>query len=188
MPPVPPDPTPVPATPVAPVADPAPAPAPVAAPVDVPVAPVAAPVAVVAAPVATEAPAAPVATAETQTLVVEPVAVAGVPVTVDPSDPFVMAVAWAITYAVKTYAAEKYAKVRTALPLIALFVAVLVRTLFDLGQGHALSADTLLRAIAAAGVAVFAHSQVRELSKPKKVRHDAVVVPVEPPPPVGESV
>jgi len=118
-------------------------------------------------------------------------------VPVDGTDPLVMALAWVVAYGVNRWCKKKgdKRKLRAATPVLAVLAAVALRTIITAVQGHPLTIDVILRAVAAGGVAVLSHSQVREVQKiweepePKKRvgpsaarRNDTV-----PPNPPGES-
>ena len=85
---------------------------------------------------------------------------------VDATDPLVVAITWVLTQvAAKFLTAGKWERYRAALPTIALFIAVGARAALDALSGEALTGESLLRALGAAGVAVLAHSQGREVVK-----------------------
>lgn len=89
--------------------------------------------------------------------------------TIDETDPLVAALAWAITSVVSSFLkGERHAKMRRALPTVALVMAVGVRAAIDAFEGEPVSSETFVRALGAAGVAVLAHSQVREVSKARQ--------------------
>lgn len=86
---------------------------------------------------------------------------------VDPSDPLVVIITWLLTLlAGKLINLAERPKLRTALPLVLLLVAVASRAAFTASEGvDAFSWDVVLRGLAAAGTAILAHSQLREVLK-----------------------
>lgn len=89
--------------------------------------------------------------------------------TIDETDPIVAAMAWAITSVVSGFLPkDKHADLRRALPTIALISAIGVRAAIDALDGEPVNGETVLRALGAAGVAVLAHSQAREVSKARQ--------------------
>ena len=88
---------------------------------------------------------------------------------VDESDPLVVFITWllSLTAGKVIKSQEKLAWLRHFLPVIAFFVAVGTRAALDAVAGQELTKETLFRALAAASVAVLAHSQGRELQKLK---------------------
>jgi hypothetical protein len=97
-----------------------------------------------------------------------------VPVDVDASDPVVAALAWGFTEIVKRLVPDEYSdKVRPFLPLVALFVAVAARTIVALAMDEGLTFALFIRALAAAAVAVYSHSQIRGVQKFAKSRSKA---------------
>lgn len=90
---------------------------------------------------------------------------------VDATDPAVMVIAWGLTYAVGRWCPPDFeTRVRPILPVVALLAACGARAAIDATQGEPLTLEALLRAVAAAGVAVMGHSQVREVHKAVKRR------------------
>lgn len=83
--------------------------------------------------------------------------------TVDATDPLVVGLTWALTWAAGRWAIP--ARYRGALPALAVLLAVAVRAGLDAAQGMPLTPETVARAVAAGGVAVMGHSQVREIQK-----------------------
>lgn len=86
---------------------------------------------------------------------------------IDAGDPLVVAIAWLLTAFVGVFAKRwpKLNKVEYFLPAVALIVSIIARVIYDYAVLEGFSWETLPRALAAAGVAVFSHSQVRELVK-----------------------
>ena len=91
---------------------------------------------------------------------------AGIPV--DVTDPGVTLLVWGIVQGGRKLLGENAEKIRTFLPLIVLLVAIGLRVGADSAQGHAIDQGTLFRALAAAGVATLAHSQLREGQKARR--------------------
>lgn len=85
--------------------------------------------------------------------------------TTDTTDPIVVILAWLITWGIGRALKNASPRVRAGMPLLALLAALGLRVAFDAAQGHPLTVDTLLRALAAGGVAVAGHSQFREAVK-----------------------
>ena len=101
----------------------------------------------------------------------EDAALAGISADVDGTDPLVVALTWGLTQvAAKFLSTEDRARFRSALPSIAVIIAVGSRAAIDTASGETLTTESLLRALAAAGVAVLAHSQGREVSKARSRR------------------
>lgn len=84
----------------------------------------------------------------------------------DAGDPAVALIAWALTLAVgRMLTRAQAAKARTALPMMAAAIAVGLRAAYAVSAGQPLTVDVVARGFGAAAVAVFAHSQARELAK-----------------------
>lgn len=93
-------------------------------------------------------------------------ALATITTPVDASDPLVVVVSWVLTLvAGKLLNTTERRKFRKALPALAFLFAVAIRAGVDVAQGHPLDLQTLLRALAAGGIAVAGHSQFREVAK-----------------------
>jgi hypothetical protein len=96
-----------------------------------------------------------------------------VPLEFDTTDPLAVVVAWLLTAAVR-FAAKKrpdselLESIRHALPLIAVLIAIFFRAAVATYEGGEVNTSTVLRGIAAGSVAVFLHSQGRELKKQKE--------------------
>lgn len=91
---------------------------------------------------------------------------------IDVTDPVTAAIAWLFTFIIGMIPGEKLNPViRSVLPIVAVLMGLLVRTVFDFVQGEPLTASLVFRGLAAGAVAVLGHSQFRELLKylaPKK--------------------
>jgi hypothetical protein len=84
----------------------------------------------------------------------------------DGSDPLVVLLAWALTVAARKVAPKAWGPwMRKITPILAVLLAVFLRTAITAGQGEPLTAQVLLRALAAGATAVWGHSQVREFAK-----------------------
>ena len=86
---------------------------------------------------------------------------------VDATDPVVVLIAWILTQ-IASHALkgdERVERYRSLLPALAVVIAVGARAALDAASGEALTVESVLRALAAAGVAVLAHSQGREIMK-----------------------
>lgn len=100
-------------------------------------------------------------------------------ITLDQTDPVVAMIAWALTFAVSKMPKIGESKnLRSALPLVAVLIAVGARTAMDSLSGVAFSWATIGHAIAAGGLAVLAHSQFSELMK-VAVRSRSAKAPAE---------
>lgn len=84
---------------------------------------------------------------------------------VDATDPIVVVLTWVLTYLAGLLGERVDDRLRHLLPLVALVIAVAARAVLETLQGEAVTGETVLRALAAAGTAVLAHSQVREALK-----------------------
>lgn len=98
------------------------------------------------------------------------VADAAITPSVDATDPIVVAITWALTYALGRWAPGLNGKLRPVLPVVALLLAVGLRAGMDTAQGQAPATTgewlaMLARGVAAGGAVVLAHSQVREVQK-----------------------
>jgi hypothetical protein len=104
---------------------------------------------------------------------------------IDGTDPLVVLLTWALTLVVgKLVKKGKFSKLRHMLPAFAVLGAVAIRAIIEASQGAELTVDTALRALAAGGVAVMGHSQIREIQKAMTSGggDDAVsAAPTEPP-------
>lgn len=82
-------------------------------------------------------------------------------------DPLLVVLTWAMTYVFSQSVKDKtaYRRLRHIIPAFALLMAIFLRVLGDQITGTPLTVEALLRAVAAAGVAVLTHSQVREIQK-----------------------
>jgi hypothetical protein len=87
-----------------------------------------------------------------------------VPLNLDAMDPLVAVATWGLTQGVARYMPKDKAA-RRFIPAIAVGIAIGVRTGIEAAQGHALTADVLLRAIGSGMAAVALHSQGREAAK-----------------------
>jgi len=88
------------------------------------------------------------------------------PISVDMTDPTVAALAWALTTgAGKIFNLTNKPHLRATLPVVAVLLAVGVRSGADLVSGGTFDFATLVRGVAAGAVAVVTHSQFRELFK-----------------------
>jgi hypothetical protein len=96
---------------------------------------------------------------------VEPTVIAALSPTVDGTDPLVVGIAWALTWALGRWAPGLRDRYRGALPVVAVLLAVGARAALDAAAGDPLTLDTLARALAAGAVAGAGHSQVREVQK-----------------------
>lgn len=83
---------------------------------------------------------------------------------IDATDPMVVLLAWGLTY----ICGKASPKTRKVLPIVAVLVAVAVRSAMAAVEGEPLSMDVLMRALGAAGVAVLGHSQMREVAKARR--------------------
>jgi uncharacterized protein (DUF2062 family) len=90
---------------------------------------------------------------------------------IDQSDPLVVVLAWALTWAAGKWALPK--QYRATLPAVAVLAAVAIRAALDAGMGEPLTVDSALRAAVAGAVAVAGHSQVRGMAKAAKRRGGA---------------
>ena len=97
----------------------------------------------------------------------DPTTAAIVPPTVpfDGTDPLVAVLAWGITALLRRYAPKRWAWLRRSTPAVAVLLAVFLRTALAAGQGEPLTVQVGLRALAAGAVAVWGHSQLREVVK-----------------------
>lgn len=85
---------------------------------------------------------------------------------VDSSDPTVAFLTWVLTWvAGRLVSGPKLQKLRHALPIAAVLIAIGLRAAIETSEGVELSLSTVLRGIAAGGAAVLGHSQLRELHK-----------------------
>lgn len=89
---------------------------------------------------------------------------------VDLTDPLVVVLTWGLTEIAARWIkgrgkAESLARLRHVIPTISLLIAVGIRAALAQIQGQAVDFDLMCRALAAAGVAVLTHSQVREGQK-----------------------
>jgi hypothetical protein len=91
---------------------------------------------------------------------------------VDGTDPLVVVIAWALTYAAGRWAPWLQSQ-RRLLPTLSVLLAVAARAALDATTGEPLTMDTLARGLAAGATAVLAHSQVRELQKAAEEPSDA---------------
>lgn len=104
--------------------------------------------------------------------------------TVDVTDPIVVMTTWGLTWAIGRLLRESEADAaRAYLPVVAVALAVVIRSLIDNLSGREINMDTLLRALAAAGVAVLTHSQFREVVKAKAPKPTAKTRVTRPPNP-----
>lgn len=92
------------------------------------------------------------------------------PTLIDPSDPVVVALTWGLTQIAGLVGDRISDHTRHALPVVALVIAVALRAGYVAVQGEPLTVDVLARGLAAGAVAVFLHSQVREVRKVRKRR------------------
>jgi hypothetical protein len=92
---------------------------------------------------------------------------APIPAAIDASDPVVMILSWLIVMGVTRFCAERpeAQKIKHFAPLLAVFIAVAIRTAGAAAQGQPITFDVVVRAALAGAVAVFAHSQLREVNK-----------------------
>ena len=88
-------------------------------------------------------------------------------VPVDASDPIVALLAWFFTWSLlRLFPDQPKRKIRKHAPTIAFFTALFLRTVVSHWMGAEESGSTeFLRALAAGAVAVFMHSQIREIQK-----------------------
>ena len=91
---------------------------------------------------------------------------------VDATDPLVVVLTWFLTEAASQWVKGKKRTeaLRHILPALAVLIAIALRAAVTVTQGQALSVDVFLRALAAAGVAVLSHSQLREGQKVVQAR------------------
>lgn len=92
-------------------------------------------------------------------------AAAALSVPVDVSDPLVAVLAWVLAAVLKKALGSRARRYRAAIPSAAILIAVLLRTAFAVGQDQPLDVSVVLRSVAAGAVAVFGHSQFREIVK-----------------------
>lgn len=117
----------------------------------------------------------------------------GVAVPVDGTDPLVMALAWLITFGLHAVAKKYGAKNRVVrrmqhlMPVFAVVAAAGLRAAYGVAAGEPLTASTVLRAVAAGGVAVLGHSQGREILKwaAGDTKIERLTSPPPPPPPAS---
>jgi len=83
----------------------------------------------------------------------------------DGTDPLVAILAWGIMVLARRYAPKRWGWLRKATPALAVLLAVFLRTALAAGQGEPLTVQVVLRALAAGAVAVWGHSQLREVVK-----------------------
>ena len=83
----------------------------------------------------------------------------------DGSDPLVAFLAWGIMVLVRRYAPTRWDWLRKATPALAVLLAVFLRAAMAAAQGEPLTVQVGLRAFAAGAVAVWGHSQLREVVK-----------------------
>ncbi len=84
----------------------------------------------------------------------------------DLTDPIAAVNAWLLTALLRHLAPEAWGRwLRPLTPILAVLLAVFVRTVFSAVSGEPLTVELLLRALAAGAIAVVAHSQFRELVK-----------------------
>lgn len=89
-------------------------------------------------------------------------------VSVDASDPIVAVLAWIIAGALR-YGVNRWwpkARISKYLPTIAVLLAVGLRATAQALQGGEITGELFLRALASGAMAVWLHSQARELLKP----------------------
>jgi hypothetical protein len=84
----------------------------------------------------------------------------------DGTDPFVALLAWALTILARRYAPAKIkARVHQLTPAVAVLLAVFLRAGLSVAYDEPMTAQVALRALAAGAVAVWGHSQLREVIK-----------------------
>jgi len=110
-------------------------------------------------------------------------ALAAISPTLDGTDPLVVGLAWALTWALGRWAPGLRDRYRGALPVVAVLLAVAARAALDGMAGDPLTLDTLARAVAAGAVAVAGHSQLRELQKALVKPATTDPTPADPAPP-----
>lgn len=89
---------------------------------------------------------------------------------IDGTDPAVVALTWGLTQLAGLAGDRISEKTRHALPALAVVIAVGLRAGYTAVQGEPLTVDVFARGLAAGAVAVFLHSQVREVRKVRKRR------------------
>jgi len=84
----------------------------------------------------------------------------------DAADPLVAVIAWALTALLRRWTPDGWGWLRKATPAIAMLVAVFVRTIWGiLESGEVVTADLVLHGVTAGALAVWGHSQFREVLK-----------------------
>ena len=79
----------------------------------------------------------------------------------------VVIISWFMTWAIgKFFNAKGQARLRKALPSVAVLTALAIEVVYSSLNGHDLSWGLVVKALGEAGGAVIAHSQFRELVKP----------------------
>jgi len=81
------------------------------------------------------------------------------------TDPIVVGLTIALTWVLSKFPVFKE-RLRPYLPMFALIIAVLARAILDAIEGE-VTLESLLRGLAAGGMAVMSHQQIRQLSKAK---------------------
>lgn len=90
------------------------------------------------------------------------------------TDPLTVAITWALTWgAGKLFDLAEKPKLRRALPMVAVLVALLVRTVIATVEGNPVTLELLGRGLIDGAMAVLGHSQFREVLK--------VIAPAEAP-------
>jgi hypothetical protein len=95
----------------------------------------------------------------------------------DVTDPAVVILTWLLAYAFKNLVPTR--KARHLIPALAVLIAVAIRAVIGAIEGEPFTTALVLRALAAAAVAVFTNAQFRELSKLGEFIVDEDGAPVE---------
>ena len=85
---------------------------------------------------------------------------------VNVTDPIVVGLTMALTWVLGKFAPPFQDKLRHWLPLIALIFAVLLRAVLDAMESE-VTLESLFRGLAAGGMAIASHQQVRQIVKSK---------------------
>ena len=83
----------------------------------------------------------------------------------DGADFGIVAITWALVWVIKKVTKDKFDKIRSFLPLVAVAVAIGTTAAMEASTGTEFSMATVMTGLVAAGVAVLGHSQGRELLK-----------------------
>lgn len=86
---------------------------------------------------------------------------------VNVTDPIVVGFTLGCTWALGKFSTAFQDKLRPYLPLVALILGVLIRSVMDAMEGEPLTVESLFRGLAAGAMAVMSHQQVHQIAKAK---------------------